>query len=631
MKKLLCVVLALACLLSSTSAFALNYQPLMTGEATFETMEEARLNGPAFLNAFTGREGAYVPDPCMEGYPEGTTWVYRSATMYTCLSAGPRMNTTFLVYTDKEFASKDEAKAYLDELGLPKIVDEAYGSVVLVTPIDKEKGFGDADQYAYYQLQSAQTNIGGRGAAGSFADNYYYGGLTYRYVIGIDGGATFLNNYVSSTLDYVGRIAGLLLVNGTMERIRKVASEVPVYLVNPTDVALEKYKAANGVDAWGYDGDVQVFYNQQLPLRKVSVAYTDNVNLSVLVPDVYAKLFVKVMRNAVVRNGLYTASTPFRSYNFNDAPYSIAERNAFYTGKTEGNVIVTEHREDRFAPIADPNGSYIDVWYELIPEEALDGSIPDHSMPLVLFNHGGGDDPMQYLDEIGGIAVAEHERIAIVAPYHSGVNNLPEALPALVQYMLDTYPALDPSRVYVTGYSMGGRASVASLCGNAKLFAAAVPQGAVFFPDTANYGDQYQDIDLPILCCTSTYDYHVDADAMKLRWSDWNGFSFIWFDYMTLINLFLGYNELPETEYDFDAYPYSGFKGDSYRREVVNGEYGCHTWFFDKDGVPMVGLSIIEDLPHGLYQVYAQIAWNFMKHYSRNVETGEIIYKPYVD
>lgn len=632
MKQLLCLILGLVLSFSLISnALALNYTMHMNNEATFETMEEAQVNGPAFLKAFTGRD-SYVPDPCMAGYPSGTTYVYRSANMYTCLSAAPRMNTTILVYTDKKFADKNEAKAYLDDMGVTKIVDASYGSVVLVTPIDPVAGYGDADQYAYYQLQSAQTNIGGGvGRQTSYADNAYYGGLTYRYVIGIDGGATFLNNYVASTLDYVGRIAGLLLVNGTMERIRTVAGVVPVYLVNPTNVALDKYKEADKTDAWGFDGDVQCFYNQALPLLNVSVAYTDNVDLATLVPKVYDSLFVKVMRNAVLRNGLYTAGTPFRQYNFNDAPYSVAERNAFYTGKTAGNVIVSEHHEDRFKDIADEAGNYIDVWYELMPGESLDGSAPDHTVPLVLFNHGGGDDVMQYLDEIGAISVAEHERVAIVAPYHSGVNNLPVALPALVEYMLATYPALDPSRVYVSGYSMGGRASVAALCGNAKLFAAAVPQGAVFFDTTEQYGDQYKDIDMPILCMTSTYDYHVDADARCLRWSDWNGFTFIWFDYPTLINLFLGYNEMAPVEFDYEKYPYAGFQADSYRRTVINGEYANHSWFLNKNGIPMVGLNITENLPHGLYQEYAHIAWDFMKHYSRNVETGEIIYNPCVD
>ena len=35
---------------------------------------------------------------------------------------------------------------------------------------------------------------------------------------------------------------------------------------------------------------------------------------------------------------------------------------------------------------------------------------------------------------------------------------LPEVLPRLVTYMLETYPELDPSRVYVTGYSGGAGA-----------------------------------------------------------------------------------------------------------------------------------------------------------------------------
>lgn len=631
MKRLLCLVLVLLLALCS-SALALNYTMTLDNEATFETMEEARVNGPAFFNALAGRE-TYGPDPCMDGYPEGTTWVYRSPNMYTNASAAPRMSTTILVYTDAAIESKEAALAYIQGMGLTDIVDAAHGSVALVTPADKEAGFGDADQYAYYQLQSAQTNIGGRGAL-SYADNAYYGGLTYRYVIGIDGGATFLNNYVSSQLDFVGRIAGLLLVNGSMERIRKVASEVPVYMVNPSDVALEKYKAANGVNAYGYDGDVEIFYDQNLPLRKVCVAYDDAVDLSVLVPEVYEGMFKTLMRNAVVRNGLYTASAPFRSYNFNDAPYSISERVPFYTGRTPGNVIVKEMKDqEKFAGLAteaSPTG-YLDVWYELIPEEALDGSIAEHSMPLILFNHGGGDDVMQYLDEIGAIAIAEHERVAIVAPYHSGTTDLPGTLTALVRYMLDAYPALDPSRVYVCGYSMGGRASVAALCGDASLFAAAVPQGAVFFPDTELYGEQYKDIDIPILCCTSTYDFHVDADAREIHWSNYYGMDRIYFDYKTLINLFLGYNEMPTVEYDFEKYPYAGFKADSYRNYVVNGEYGYHEWLLKKDGVPMVGLSIIEDLPHGLYQVYAQVAWNFMKHYSRSVETGELIYTEIVD
>jgi len=51
----------------------------------------------------------------------------------------------------------------------------------------------------------------------------------------------------------------------------------------------------------------------------------------------------------------------------------------------------------------------------------------------------------------------------------------------------------------------------------------------------------------------------------------------------------------------------------------------------NSDGVPIVGLYVTEFLPHGLYQEYAGIFWSFAKHYSRNPETGKIVYNPFVN
>ena len=218
-RKILCAALCLCLLLGSSSALALNYSQHFNNDATFETLEEARANEVAFLNNATGR--TYVTDPAMDTYPQGTTYVYRSANMYTSLSAANRMNTNILIFTDQSFADKSEALAYLQGLGLTDPIDEARGSVVLVTPIDKDNGFGPADQYAYYQMQSAMFNIGYSQKIDDttthyYADSAYYGGLTYRYLIGVGAGATFLNNYIASTLDYISRVAGMLLVNGDM-------------------------------------------------------------------------------------------------------------------------------------------------------------------------------------------------------------------------------------------------------------------------------------------------------------------------------------------------------------------------------------------------------------------------------
>jgi hypothetical protein len=61
-------------LLFSNSASALNYQQHFNNEASFETLEEARLNGPALLAKLTGR--TYAPDPALDAYPVGTTLVH---------------------------------------------------------------------------------------------------------------------------------------------------------------------------------------------------------------------------------------------------------------------------------------------------------------------------------------------------------------------------------------------------------------------------------------------------------------------------------------------------------------------------------------------------------------------------
>jgi pimeloyl-ACP methyl ester carboxylesterase len=615
---------ALALGLASLASQALDYSGRQHNAATFESLAQARLSGPIAVAKLDGNSGKpFVSHPVLDGYPEGTTWIYRSPNLYGGRAAA-RLNTDILVFAEQSFANQDAALQYLKNLGLIRIIDEAIGSVILVTPADG-KAFGAGDQKYYYALQTAmlaqKAGAGGRNGA-SYSDAEYFGGFGYTYVIGIDGGATFINDYVAGTLDYVSRIAGMLLVNGTMQDVRSVAGLVPVYLVNPPDNVLDKYRAANDTNAYSRTGEVEAYFDQQLPLKRVLVARAANPDLAAVISDAYYNLFTHAMRVPVTRPGMHSASSPYQGYSMDQAPLSLCERNAVLGGATRDGIRVIDHQEDRFKKLAAPNGEYLQTWFDYLPTEVLDGSAARASVPLVLALHGGGDDPRQFVEEIGLLPLAGAERFAIVAPEHqSSMPTLGVSLPALVEYTLQKYPALDPSRVYVTGYSLGGSSTLRAINGKPSVFAAAVPMAAAPYTGTPEEVKQFDKVDLPILFTTSEFDLPGAFDQA-------NGH--IAANYQDQLNMFLGYNGMPRiASYDFDRYPVNGFRADYMDRIKRNGEYDSYRWYInDSAGVPMVAVSYTKGLMHALYPEYGKIAWDFFRHYSRDARTGAIAYKP---
>ena len=626
MKRFLSVSLAIAILFTLAvipTAFALGYSSRQGNESTFETLAETRLNSPgAALALETDQTKVYVSNPILDGYPEDTTFVYRSADMYGNFRAAGRMNTNIVVFSDQAFADKDAALAYLKGLGLIDIIEEASGSVVLVTPANPEAGFTASDKSTFQKLQTAILAQKASAKVGDqtvyYSDAEYFGGYGNEYYIGIDGGATFLNNFVVTEMTTLDRIAGMLLVGGTMQDFRKVASYVPVYLVNAQSDAIAKYMAANDTDASSFQGDVVSYFNQALPLKKVVVAQDDNPDVAAYVQDAYYNLFVKAMRYSPT-GGLH--------------PFSLCERSAILSdGETPDGLKVAYHLEDRFSDVTTADGEYLQSWYEVLPNEVLDGTAPAGSIPLILALHGMGDDPLMFIDGNGYINLAATERVAVVAPQHqeifwtnvdgSFVDGIESVImPALVRYMLETYPALDASRVYITGYSMGGWATMKTINGDVVLLAAAVPMSGMAHTGTDEQIAQFETLDLPILFTTSTRDMGMLFDDTTAGIAS---------NHQKQILQYLEYNEMDSfPDYDFVTYPMAGFKADSGLTVTLNGEFVNHRWFLNnKDGVPMVGLGITEGLVHSLYPEFAKIMWDFASQYSRDLETGAIVYTP---
>ena len=116
----------------------------------------------------------------------------------------------------------------------------------------------------------------------------------------------------------------------------------------------------------------------------------ENADLADMVHRAYYDLFITAMRIPVVKANLYTASTLYSDYKWNQAPYSLADRNPIINGVTPDGIHVVEHQEERFSDYKAANGEYVTTWYEFLPEEVLNNTADEHSIPLLLCNHGGG-------------------------------------------------------------------------------------------------------------------------------------------------------------------------------------------------------------------------------------------------
>ena len=638
MKKLLCILLALVLVLSATSALALGFTGETGNESTFETLQEAHINSAEEVNAIsTNVNSKFVPHPILEGYPEGNTWVYRSANIYGGQAAA-RLNTNIFVYTDELFETKEEAKAYLDELGLIDIIEECTGSIVLVnpcTPISEDSSgnkvggvFDVADVYPYYQLQTAMlaqkdTGTDAEGNPVSYSDAEYYGGYGYVYFIGIDGGATFFNNYIAPEIDFVGRLAGVLLIGGDMQKVRKVATFVPIYLAGAKEEIVNKYYAADSVDAFALEEGKKTAYNQAWPLRKVITV--EGGEKKELVKDAYYNLFVKAMRVPVLPQAMHSGGTPYAGYNFDEAPYSLCDRHIVIKGRTGSGINYIAHQGDaRFSDIKADNGEYMDVWYEYVPDEVLDNTAPKGSVPMILALHGGGDDARVFVEEFGLLELAAEERIAVVAPDHSWLGTAKnDSFEALVKYMLETYPSLDASRIYATGYSMGGGATYSVGYYKTKLFAGIAPFAGSATTQPEETYENFNGTDLPIIMSISAF----DPAGRRLESLEGHGNA----AEQGMIKTWTANNGIETGDFDFDKYPYFGLKADLVVMDTVNDEFPRYTYYLNNsEGEPRYAFTYVFDMIHALYPEYGRILWDYLKVFSRDQATGEIIYNPNV-
>lgn len=290
------------------------------------------------------------------------------------------------------------------------------------------------------------------------------------------------------------------------------------------------------------------------------------------------------------------------------------------------------------------NNGHPQTWYEYIPPQ-LRGT--DEKVPLLFYFHGGGCVPLYGAEQSDWHEIADKENFIVVYPEASQRNmwnawNDTENLDhsdqafflALIEHMKKVHP-IDESRIYVSGFSMGGMMSNAMACSLPNVVAAAAPCNAFnegYFSSfhalmSRKNGSKY---DPSEIAKDKPTPIHLEADEKKAA-----------FDYQMPIIQTSGlidgpwpivsaedsrmhtflywrkYNHLNDEPLVGQSAYESGLIADENWYDGDDERFLRHSWK-NEDGVSMYQLLLAKRCPHALEIRTTTFAWEFLKKFSRN-------------
>lgn len=139
----------------------------------------------------------------------------------------------------------------------------------------------------------------------------------------------------------------------------------------------------------------------------------------------------------------------------------------------------------------------------------------------------------------------------------------------------------------------------------------------LFYSSTKEQDAQLKAVGIPLMELTSTFDLGYNQQENRLADNA-----------LKIFRIFAEANGITLADTcDFASYPMIGLKTDEMSVTTINGEWRTFLWTIrNKDGIPLLKMSCTENLTHALYPGYGEIAWNFMKDFSRDPKTGGVVY-----
>ena len=503
-----------------------------------------------------------------------------------------QLNAVIFVYPDTIPQSEEEALALLDSMGLLEIAESSPAYIIIPLPLEGDS-YTEADLDVYY---TSQIYLAGGKIISYTPPTGEYERCTYnnlQYIIAEGDGATFVNNVLSQ---HASRIAGILTFGGEMDEDLESGLALPAYLVNATDTAIAYYKSVNEVDSEPESGH---YVNSSYTEKQVYVVEgTDSYDADIIADawgDMLSRLTRAPMATDVVSNTMDMSEWVLMTWpNYDELGLTLKE-----TSYTWGD----DENEEK---------TYIE--YDYIPESYTG----EEAVALVVLLHGYSEDPLCPAATCGWADMAAEEGFILIAPDY--INDLTasgvviDCIMTAVEQALETYN-IDESRIYLTGFSMGGMSTMLTGFANTDVFAAIAPMaGAADISSVAMDADEY---DLPVFFLAG------NADEKNYTTNDDGTGSFtvmssvVWTQLLTYNGLTVG-----DPDYSINAYGYEA--DETYTETYQDIDYTFYDYYVDGYSSPIVELVEVDGVAHACSNVYASLAWDFLSNYARG-EDGSVV------
>lgn len=368
----------------------------------------------------------------------------------------------FLMVFTEEVVDEDSAKAYAEEYGLDKIAQPFGTGICFIRPASGS--FADAKPGLYEdvianakiaQYYKDGVTLGRNRFTGEWGRCYIRGGVQRSYVIGKGIAGDYVAQNLLKTLEGEG-LYGKGDITPSVVTLENVTQTPQIERPDIPVISVNNGKNINDVIC-----------------DKCDIKMIEEENDYVGQYNRFGKLYHRMVGNLIVE-------PDFEKIAFEMEPcIATLQTSKDNLGDDQGS---SEHEV-----------GYVAFYNKAIMEEKK-------AVPLVMCFHGGGDSAMCMASVSGWYAVAHKYNFLLVC-VENHLDSTATEMQELIAILKKKYP-VDETKIYSTGFSMGGCKSWDMMQEYPSVFAAIAPMDATFEVGDNSYGKPapafHKDVALPV-------------------------------------------------------------------------------------------------------------------------------------